>query len=39
MMDAKLRRHARNLARHVQSIGDSHPLPETVLSAGNSNRP
>jgi len=33
--------HARNLARHVQSIGgDSHPLPETAMtSAGNSNRP
>ena len=33
--------HARNLARHVQSIGgDSHPLPETAMtSSGNSNRP
>jgi phosphate transport system protein len=33
--------HARNLSRHVQSIGgDSHPLPETAMtSSGNSNRP
>jgi phosphate transport system protein len=33
--------HARNLARHVQSIGgDSQPLPETAMtSSGNSNGP
>jgi phosphate transport system protein len=32
--------HARNLARHVLSIGgDSHPLPETAMSAANLNRP
>jgi phosphate transport system protein len=29
--------HARNLARHVQSIGgDTQPLPETVLTSGGS---
>ena len=31
--------HARNLARHVQSIGgDSQPLPETVMTTGGSGR-